>query len=586
VSGAETRSRDDGGGATIRQDASSPERRVNRRPRRSLPVDLSLITVLAVVVVAVLLGSAHLRPYNAPELDPRPALLPLYLLFSLTRLVVAYIVAVLLALGIGHLAARSTLARRVILPILDVLQSVPILGFFPVAVGFFIGVFHGSALGVEAAAVFLIFTSMFWNLAFGVYESLITLPEELVLAANEFRLRGPLRWNRLILPATIPGLLYNSLVSWANGWYFLIASEIIAVGPARYTLPGLGSYLAQAVTVGRNDQTLLAIGVLLATTVGMHLLLWGPLDTWAERFQLGESGDHPRTPRIARALGRSRIVRWVTGSIVIPLSQQVLSTSGRVLHFVGRNMAWMGAALALVAPVVAVYGGRRLYALFASRPPSAELAAIPGDLALSFARVAFGVVVSAVVSIPVAERVARHPRFRVAALAVIQILASLPATAFFPLIVVLLTWGLGMNAGAILLALTTMFWYVLFNVVGAAAAIPKEMQEAAETLGLQGLRYLRRIFVPAVLPGLVTGCVTAWGAGWNAMILCEYIEAGGRTHSVRGVGATLDRATYLTGDMQVVAASLGVMVLLIITVNQFFWEPLYRYAADRYKMGV
>jgi NitT/TauT family transport system permease protein len=249
-------------------------------------------------------------------------------------------------------------------------------------------------------------------------------------------------------------------------------------------------------------------------------------------------------------------------------------------------MAWMGAALALVAPVVAVYGGRRLYALFASRPPSAELAAIPGDLALSFARVAFGVVVSAVVSIPVAERVARHPRFRVAALAVIQILASLPATAFFPLIVVLLTWGLGMNAGAILLALTTMFWYVLFNVVGAAAAIPKEMQEAAETLGLQGLRYLRRIFVPAVLPGLVTGCVTAWGAGWNAMILCEYIEAGGRTHSVRGVGATLDRATYLTGDMQVVAASLGVMVLLIITVNQFFWEPLYRYAADRYKMGV
>jgi NitT/TauT family transport system permease protein len=559
---------------------------VNRRPPRSLTVDLGLVTILALVVFVAFLGSAHLRPYNAPELDPRPALLPVYLLLSLARLLMAYVVAVLLALAVGHLAARSAFARRLILPTLDVLQSVPILGFFPVAVGFFIGVFHGSALGVEAAAVFLIFTSMFWNLAFGVYESLITLPEELILAATEFGLAGPMRWNRLVLPAAIPGLLYNSLVSWANGWYFLIASEIIAVGPARYTLPGLGSYLAQAVTIGRNDQTLLAIGVLIATTFGMHVLLWGPLATWAERFHLGESGEHPRTPGIARVLGRSRIVRWVTGSAVIPLGQQLLAVSGRVLHFVGRNTVWVGAVAALAAPIIAVYGGQRLFALFVARPLSPELAGLPVDLVLSFLRVALGVVISAVVSIPLAERIARHPKLKGTALAVIQILASLPATAFFPVVVVFLTWGLGMNAGALLLALTTMFWYVLFNVVGAAAAIPKEMQEAARGLGLSGLLYMRRLFVPAILPGLVTGCVTAWGAGWNAMILCEYLEAAGRTYSVRGIGATLDRATYGTGDMQVVAASLGVMILLIIAVNRLFWDPLYRYAAERYKMGV
>jgi NitT/TauT family transport system permease protein len=549
-------------------------------------VDLGLVTALAVVVLAILVGGAYLRPYNAPELDPRPALLPVYLLLSLARLAVAYFVAVVLALAVGHLAARSAFARRLILPTLDVLQSVPILGFFPIAVGFFIGVFHGSALGVEAAAVFLIFTTMFWNLAFGVYESLITLPEELILAANEFGLRGPLRWNRLILPAAIPGLLYNSLVSWANGWYFLIASEIIAVGPARYTLPGVGSYLAQAVTVGRNDQALLAIGVLLTTTVVMHLLLWGPLQTWAERFHLGETGNHPETPRIARALARSRIVRWVTTWLVIPVSQQILTAAARMLHFVGRHTTWVGAAAAAVAPFAAFYGGRRLYALFTSRPPSPELSAIPGDLALSFLRVSLGVVISVAISIPIAERIARHPRIRGAALAVIQILASLPAAAFFPILVVFLAWGLGMNVGTIFLALTTMLSYVLFNVVGAAAAIPKEMHEAARGLGLRGPLYMRRVFVPAVLPGLVTGCVTAWGAGWNAVILCEYLEAGGMTYSVRGIGATLDRANYLTGDMQMVAASLGVMVLLIVTVNRFFWDPLYRYAADRCKMGV
>jgi len=542
------------------------------------------VAVATGLVIVLLLGSSQLRPYDAPELDPRPALLPLYLLLSLARLLVAYVVAVLLALATGHLAARSPVARRFILPTLDVLQSVPILGFFPVAVGFFIGIFQGSALGVEAAAVFLIFTSMFWNLAFGVYESLITLPEEIVLAAKQFGLRGPLRWSRLILPAAVPGLLYNSLVSWANGWYFLIASEIIAVGPARYTLPGLGSYLAQAVTVGRHDQTLLALGVLMATTVGMHLLIWGPFSAWAERFHLEESGEHPRTPRIARGLARSRIVRWVTGRLVVPAGQQGLTAAGRVLDFVGRHALWTTLAAALVVPALFGYGGFRLYGLFKHRPPSRELAGIPFDLLLSFLRVAAGVVVSAVVAVPVAQAIARRPRWRSPALAVIQILASIPATAFFPLIVVLLTWGLGMNVGALLLALTTMFWYVLFNVVGAATAIPRELQEVARSLGLRGGRYLRRVFVPAVLPGLVTGCVTAWGAGWNAMILCEYLEAGGRVYSVRGIGATLDRATYLTADMQVVAVSLGSMIALIILVNRLFWDPLYRHAAERYKM--
>jgi len=550
------------------------------------PVDLGLVSILAAVALAMVLAQSQLQPYNTPALDPRPALLPVYLLLSLGRLFAAYVVAVLLALAVGQLAASSRLARRIILPVLDVLQSVPILGFFPVAVAFFIGIFRGSALGVEAAAVFLIFTSMFWNLAFGVYESLITLPEEIALASTQFGLRGPLKWTRVILPATIPGLLYNSLVSWANGWYFLIASEIIAVGPARYTLPGLGSYLAQAVTVGRNQEMLLALGLLIVTSIGMHLLMWGPLEAWAERFRFDETGDHPRTPRIARTLARSRIVRWVTTRLVIPVSQQLLAGGGRILHTLERHVWWSIGAAGVLLPSGLGYAAWRLYRLFTLRPASPELAGIPGDLFLSFLRVALGVLISAVVAIPLAERIARRPGRRAAALAVIQILASIPATAFFPLIVILFTWGLGMNAGAVLLALTTMFWYVLFNVVGAAAAIPKEMREAAQALGLRGILYMKRVFVPAILPGLITGCVTAWGAGWNAMILCEYLEAAGHAYSVRGIGATLDRATYRTGDMQVVAASLAAMILLIVVVNRFFWDPLYRHAAARYKMGV
>jgi len=555
------------------------------RTPASYSVDLGLILLVALVVAGLIFGGSSLRPYDSPELDPRPELLPLYLLLSLARLGVTLAISVLLAIPTGYLAARSAFARRLILPTLDIFQSVPIVGFFPVAVWGFVRLFGGSAFGVELAAVFLIFTSMFWNLAFGVYESLITVPEELRMAADQFGLRGSLRWSHLILPVVVPSLLYNSLVSWANGWFFLIASEIIAVGPARYTLPGLGSYLAQAVTAGRNDLTMLALAALLATTVGMHLLLWGPLSIWAERFHLEETGDRPRRPRIARILGRSRLVRSAAVGVVTPAAQQALRVSGRALDFLGRHAAGSAAVLfGLVLPLLLGYGGLRLYGLFTSRPLAPELKGIPVDLLFSFLRVAMGVLVSAAVSIPLANWIVRRVKWRSVALAIIQILASIPATAFFPVVVILLTWGLGMNAGAVLLALTTMFWYVLFNVVGAASAIPKEVQEAAFAFGLRGRRYLRRAFLPAVLPSLVTGCITAWGAGWNALILCEYLEAGRRVYQVRGIGATLDRATYRSGDMQVVAASLASMVLLIILVNRFFWDPLYQRVAERYKM--
>jgi NitT/TauT family transport system permease protein len=553
---------------------------------RSLSVDFGLVGGLSLLLLLALFGSALLPPYDAPELDPRPGLLPLYLVRSLARLLVAYTIAALLALATGNLAARSRFARRLILPTLDVLQSVPILGFFPLAVGFFIAISGGSALGVEAAAVFLIFTCMFWNLAFGVYESLITIPEDLRLAAEQLDLAGPLRWSRLVLPAVAPSLIYNSQLSWANGWYFLIASEIIAVGPARYTLPGLGSYLAQTVSVGRADQTLIALGVLVLTTVALHLFVWSPLETWAERFHLEESGDRPRTPRVGRVLGRSRLVRMLARRAVLPLGQQALLAGGRTLHFIGRHAAWTGAlAAAALAPLL-LLAGLRLYRLFSERPASPELAGLPLDLAFSFLRVATGVVLSAAIAIPLARWVARFQSIRNAATVAIQVLASVPATAFFPLIVVLVGKGLNVNLGAGLLALTTMFWYVLFNVLGGALAIPKDLHEVASSLGLRGWGYLRRVFVPAVAPSLVTGCVTAWGAGWNAMILCEYLDAGGKIVSVRGIGATLAHATYVTADMQVVAASLGSMVLLIVLVNRLFWDPLYLRVATRYRMEV
>jgi NitT/TauT family transport system permease protein len=498
----------------------------------------------------------------------------------------AYGVAVLLALATGHVAAASPVARRIILPTLDVLQSVPILGFFPAAVAVFVGLFGPSALGVEAAAVFLIFTSMFWNLAFGVYGSLITLPEDLTLAATHLGLRGSLRWSRLVLPAVFPNLVYNSILSWANGWYFLIASEIIAAGPARYTLPGLGSYLSQALVTGRTDQTTMALATLLAATLGLHLLVWGPLELWAERFSLGETGERPRTPRIGRVLARSRVVRWFSRVLVIPAGQRAISVGGWLMALPGRAGRPLGLLATGVLAGLVVYGGTRGYALFASRPLGDAAREVPLGLLLSFLRVAAGVLLAVVLSIPLAYAASRlGTQGRGVVLTALQVLGSFPATAFFPLIALGMTrFGVDMDVGAVFMILTGTFLYVMFNALSGAVSIPEEMNEAATVLGLRGTRYLRHVFVPAILPRLVTGCVTAWGGAWNAIILSEYVIAGGRLYSVRGIGAILDHATYVTADKQVVALSLAAMVTLIVVVNRLFWEPLYRGVAERYKM--
>jgi NitT/TauT family transport system permease protein len=555
------------------------------RVPRSLPVDLGLVALAALLVAAVVFGSASLRPFDAPELDPRPALLPVYLLRSLTRLGVAYCVALTLALGVGHLAARSRVARRLILPTLDVLQSVPILGFFPAAVAVFIGLFGGSALGVEAAAVFLIFTSMFWNLAFGVYESLITIPEDLQEAAAQFGVRGPLRWSRLFLPAVVPSLVYNSILSWANGWYFLLASEIIAAGPARYTLPGLGSYLGQAIAEGRHDQLLRALVALVAVVVAMHVLVWSPLATWADRFHLDEVGDRPRVPRIGRVLSRSRIVRWASRSLVIPVGQQLLLAGGRLLHLPERLGGWFFAVLGLGAASLGAYGAYLGGAVVLRWPVSPEVRDIPLGLLLSFGRVSLGVLLAVGLSIPLAYLTFRRARLRGAVLTVLEILGSIPAAAFFPVIAALmLRFGFGMGLASVLLVLTGTFFYVAFNVLSGAAGIPREMNEAAAMLGLRRSRYLTRVFLPAVLPSLVTGCLTAWGGGWNAIIFSEYVLASGTVYSVPGVGAILDRATYVTGDLQVIVLSLVSMVVLVVAVNRFFWDPLYARVAARCKM--
>jgi NitT/TauT family transport system permease protein len=556
------------------------------RFQRLSAIDGLAVIVVALVVLVVFLDEPHVLPRTGAVLNLSPEMLPLYAAYSLLRMLAAYALSLGFALGAGYWASASPLGRRLILPALDVLQSVPILGFFPAAIFFFIRLFRGAAIGVEAAAVFLIFTSQAWNMAFSVYESLTTIPDDLRTAVRVSGVEGVVLWRRLLLPACASRLVYNSMLSWAGGWYFLIASEIIAVGGSAWLLPGLGSYIGQSITLGRFGFAAAGLLSLVGLITLLHVLVWSPLESWSSRFRYETSTSGETTVPLARTLLRRA-----------PLVRAALTQAGR----------WVGRGLGLTAAVAShVFSRRWVLPLAASgalaglaglvyaavqtievlvRPIPAEAAAIPSALFYSFLRLLVAYAISLAWTVPLACWISLSARRAARIMPVVQVLASVPATAFFPVLVLaVLRLRLDLNVSAVALVLTGMQWYLLFNLVAAAQAMPEDLRELARATGARGVFYLRRFFLPAALPSLVTGSLTAWGGGWNALILAESVTAGGRTWSVRGIGTLLDQATYVHGDLQMIMLVIVCMVTAVLLLNRTVWRPLYTWASVRYRL--
>ncbi len=566
-------------------------------PRAALAREVGglLLVVLGTIAVAHLLtrtGPAFPRLGGAVASDL--AHLPGYALASFLRMAAAYSASLLFALAYGYAAAANRRAERIFLPILDVLQSVPVLGFFPAAIFFFVHLFHGR-LGVELAAIFLIFTNQAWNMAFGVYESLTTIPAELREATALFHLSPKIRFERLLLPACVPKLVYNSIVSWAGGWYFLIASEIIAVGPARYELPGLGSYLLKASE--RGDPVLIAagLGVLVAMIVALDLLVWRPLSVLAERFKYEYVGSTPvvRVPRLLRWWAHL-VLPQVVGAVFVFSSRRIFALMARLFGPVFRTsevrvrqVRWsvfLEGAGVLAGAVVLVFTAQGLVRLF-QNPLPADARLIPAAVLASGLRLLIAYLICLAWTVPVAIALANHPVGARVLTPLFEIIASIPATALFPIVVlVFLRLPHGMDLAAVLLVLTGMQWYLLFNAMAGARSVPLELREAAAEFGLRGWRAWRRLWLPALFPSLVTGSITAWGGGWNALIIAEYITYSGQVHSVFGLGMLLDRATYELGNYGLITLSLLAMVLTVTLLNRFVWRRLYVVAASRYAL--
>jgi NitT/TauT family transport system permease protein len=524
--------------------------------------------------------------------------LPYYAFCSFYRMLAAYVIAIVFSIAYGLNAARSRGFERVMIPAIDIAQSVPVIGFFPAAIYFFISVTHGGRLGVEMAAIFLIFTSQAWNLALGVFEAVKTIPDDSVQAFQSFGATGWLRLKRLLLPACVPKLVYNSILSWLAGWYFLIACEIITVGPAHYRLPGLGSYLMNAAEDGRIGEIIAGLLTLLAIIVFMDLIAWQPLSVWAEKFryEFAASSEPMRSLGVLDALSGVgpyvfRALRFILHPIVTALRQSLRftpplspATNPRLARFL-RSARMMLVAGAVAIFIYAVVVGLIALTKTLLQPWPADVRLIPAATGASLIRMIVAYAISLGWTLPCVLAASESLRFRRWLAPAAEIVGSIPATALFPLIVlfVIKVTG-GMNLASILLILTGMQWYLLFNLLAGARQVPADLKEAGRSFGLGRVATWRKLVLPTLFPSLVTGSITAWGGGWNALILSEYFVYQGSTYKVLGLGALLDEATYQTGNSVMILLSLLSMVLIVILLNRLVWRRLYNFATERYKL--
>jgi len=553
---------------------------------------LAGIVVLAAIAVAVLNPQAA---FNAIQL-------PLYALFSTTRMILAYLLSLVFAITYGATAAANKKASVIMLPVLDVLQSVPILGFFPAALVFFVVTFQGSPIGIELAVVFLIFTSMAWNMAFGVYESLTTIPVDLEAAASSFGLRGMLRFRLLALPAAIPKLVYNSILSWSNGWFFLVASETFTAFGGTYTRPGLGSFITNAGIAGDATGIALGVGVLAAVVLALDTFVWRPLGVWSERFRMETTGHEvprvpspyerfrwlPRFPRLRQTFVTAVqpvVTKYRRASVRLDRS---FSAHRRVIQDIRYLDLAMFIAILLLVVVAGMVGLVRLF--LSPLPPAA--AELPRAAASSFIRLALAYAIALAWTIPLAAWIGRNPRGSRYVTPVLEVAASLPATALLPIIVgfaLFATASLGPAAelSAVLIALFSMQWYLLFNLIAGVRGIPDDLNEAARSFGLRGRAYWRRVLLPAMVPSLLTGSITAWGAGWNALIVSEYIPFLNPPPHVSGLGYPLDIATgNKPPDNEMILLTILMMIVIVLAMNKLLWRPLYNRAAVKYRVEV
>jgi len=556
-------------------------------------IDLLLLAALGASIAGIVAlaeeWGAPLR--EAAPIDLVPSALPGYTLLSLSRGLAAYVLSLLFTLVVGTAAARSRRAERVLIPLLDIGQGIPVLGFLPGLVLGMVALFPRTNVGLELACVVMIFTGQVWNMAFSFYGSLKGVPAEMYEVA---RLNGFSRWKtfRVVeLPSAVIGLVWNSMMSMAGGWFFLTVNEAFVLGGRDFRLPGVGSYMAVAIEKGDTRAMAWAVVAMTAMIVAVDQLLWRPLVVWSQRFRVEESGSgEPPASWVVSLVGRSRLLRRATRSLrkarAAARARAAGSGPARARGAPRRALALRAAAIlgGGLAVAAALWGTVRLGGLLV-RVPVREWGLLALALGATALRAAGALAVATAVMVPLGVLLGRSREWSRRLQPVVQIVASFPAPMLYPLVTAgLLALRVPFAVVAAVLMGLGAQWYVLFNVLAGASAIPGDLEEASAVYGVTGLRRFATLDLPSVFPFLVTGLVTAAGGAWNASIVAETLAFRGTELSTFGLGSLITRATH-DGNFPLLAAGVLTMSLALVLLNRTVWRRLYGVAATRYALN-
>jgi NitT/TauT family transport system permease protein len=534
------------------------------------------------------------KPIPVVPISSSISALPLYAFYSIVRMGIAYLISLLFAVTYGYVAAYNPRVEPWMVAVLDILQSIPVLSFLPPVVLAMVALVPGHQMGIEMGVILLIFTGQVWNLAFSFYSSLKSIPREMVEASRIYRYSAWQRFWQLEMPYAAIGLVWNSIVSVAGGWFALIFCETFTMGERNFQLPGLGSYIQTATYAGDIRALLSGIAAVILIVVATDQLVWRPLIAWSDKFKFEqvESADRVTSP-ILELLRRSTLLHSVPGrlwsDVDEPICRRMAHTKEcRVVQPLDEDRTRGKAspalwALAMAAILVACWGATQAI-LMLRTVTWPELRLLLEGAGATFLRVNAALLISAAWTIPVGVAIGFNPRLARIVQPIAQILASVPATAFFPILLIgLVEIGGGLGIGSVALMLLGTQWYILFNVIAGAISIPTDLREVASLYHFTRWQRWTRLILPGIFPYLITGMITASGGAWNASVMAEYSQVKDRTLETIGLGAQIDAATA-SGRFPILLLATIMISLMVVTMNRLVWRRLYRLAETRYKL--
>jgi NitT/TauT family transport system permease protein len=560
------------------------------RPVRPFGIDLVLFAVFVACGYGVVSLARYWwgTPVPAATISQSAWALPVYACYSLARMLAAYLLSLVFAIAYGYAAAKQPRAEPVLVAILDILQSIPVLSFLPGVMLAMISLFPSRQLGIELGSIVLIFTGQVWNMAFSFYSSMKSIPRELSEVTSIYGYSPWQRFVQLELPYGVIGLLWNSMVSVAGGWFFLMACEMFVLGDRDFRLPGLGSFLQTAASDGDFGAICWGIVAMVVIIVLIDQLIWRPLIAWSDKFKfeqvetMGSSSN-----AILELFRRSRLVSALESAVekttVRIQAHLAKAPKPEPSTATNRRRVIAGYCVSVAALVVVGFALVRAGAMLSGIPVH-EWGLTLKEAGFTFLRVNSALLIASAWTIPAGVAIGFNPRLARLAQPVAQIAASVPATALFPVLLLgLMRLGGGIEIASILLMLLGTQWYILFNVIAGALAIPGEFKEVGSIFGFGRAQRWRTIILPGIFPYLVTGLITASGGAWNASIVAEYFRLKGQTFTTRGLGAQISSATD-AGRFDLLLLSTMVMALIVVSINRLVWRRLYRVAESRYRL--